>query len=310
MIARGPLEKIVLFGASGFLGRNFLHFWRDLPFEVIAVTRDAHPQSWLKDLHPQARHFSLTDFSEVASLRSLLDGKTGVVSAAANISYKNADPNFDSVQMINSVFPGDLARLCRDRKSAFIHISTDGLYSNKEPGEAPRYFTVDSSINPINAYAQTKAAGEAAVKAANWGSVFRVSFVGSDRGTGKGLVAFLARAFLETPEKVPGFVDNWFTPLHVSQLSEATLRKLNEFSGDFSIDHIATDRAISKFEFLREVACRANLHVGMVEVERKSQVAMNPAPLDQSLKNSYPIEFSTDAMLNACAADLKILSKA
>src|SRR5258708_5337102 len=124
---------------------------------------------------------------------------------------------------VNSEAVGEAARVCRDAGVPLIHISTDGLFSGAHPDGAPHYWSLTDPTNPISAYGRSKLAGERALAEFGWGHALRMSFVGPSRGTGRGLIAFLARR-LEAGANVDGFVDSWFTPAPVQAAATRLLK--------------------------------------------------------------------------------------
>ncbi|MBS1962180.1 MAG: sugar nucleotide-binding protein [Bdellovibrionales bacterium] len=300
------LKRILLLGASGYLGRNLLQEWSEEPLEVVAVTRDAARPAWLDRLSPGAKHLHFPSVDDLSALTSILGPETGVVNSVAIATLPECEKNPEGARAINAVLPERLARYCRDHGAPFLHISTDGLFSNDDLEHAPRYFGLEEPVAPVTVYGRMKREAEIGIEKVGWGHIFRLCFNGPDLGTGRGLLAFLAKASLADPPVVTGFTDNWFTSMHVAPLASAILERLKSGTkARFSLEHLATDRAITKFEYLRLVAERAGIPVNMIERLRKDSLSVSPAPLDQSLRNTYPKTFSTEDLIARSAVDLR-----
>ncbi|MEM1100067.1 MAG: dTDP-4-dehydrorhamnose reductase [Pseudomonadota bacterium] len=103
-----------------------------------------------------------------------------VINAAAYTAVDQAETDADAAHRLNAEAPGELARAAAAHGLPFLHISTDYVFDGS--GEAP--WPVDGRISPLNAYGRTKAAGEAAVRAAGGAhAILRTSWVFSAHGT-------------------------------------------------------------------------------------------------------------------------------
>ncbi|MBV9484902.1 MAG: dTDP-4-dehydrorhamnose reductase, partial [Frankiaceae bacterium] len=85
-----------------------------------------------------------------------------VVNCAAYTAVDAAEDDERTAFAINGEGPGHLARWCAAHGARLIHLSTDYVFA----GEATAPYEVDEPISPQSAYGRSKAAGEAAVRAA------------------------------------------------------------------------------------------------------------------------------------------------
>lgn len=102
-----------------------------------------------------------------------------VVNAAAYTAVDQAESDEDAAHALNAAAPGELARLCAERNSPLIHLSTDYVFDGSK--DAP--YTEDDPVNPLGVYGRTKRAGEVAVTEANPDSlILRTAWVYSPFG--------------------------------------------------------------------------------------------------------------------------------
>lgn len=101
------------------------------------------------------------------------------------------DANRATVEAVNAVAPGELARVARDAGVGFIHVSTDYVFSGTAP-EGGRGWRPDDPMWPANEYGRTKREGELAVLEAG-GTVVRTSWVWSGpEAPGRDFVSVMA----------------------------------------------------------------------------------------------------------------------
>jgi len=83
-----------------------------------------------------------------------------VINGAAYTAVDKAESDRANAFAVNAAGPGSLAAACARHGSALVHLSTDYVFD----GSASRPYREDDPVVPINAYGQSKAAGEAAVR--------------------------------------------------------------------------------------------------------------------------------------------------
>lgn len=102
-----------------------------------------------------------------------------VINAAAYTAVDRAEEDAATAQKVNADAPAAMARACTERGIPFLHISTDYVFDGS--GTTP--WKVDDPIAPLGVYGATKAAGEAAVRAAGGAhAILRTSWVFSAHG--------------------------------------------------------------------------------------------------------------------------------
>lgn len=116
-----------------------------------------------------------------ACAAAILEARPSVViNAAAYTAVDRAEENEDLAQIINDEAPGEMARACAELDIPFLHISTDYVFD----GSGDRPWSPTDPTAPVNAYGRSKAAGEAAVRAAEGRhAILRTSWVFSATGS-------------------------------------------------------------------------------------------------------------------------------
>ncbi|WPZ31613.1 dTDP-4-dehydrorhamnose reductase (plasmid) [Sulfitobacter sp. OXR-159] len=117
---------------------------------------------------------------------------SAVINAAAYTAVDRAEEEEALATVINAAAPGAMARACAEASIPFLHVSTDYVFD----GRGQRPWRPEDPTSPLNAYGRSKAAGEAAVRAAGGPhAILRTSWVFS--ATGRNFVT----AMLELAQK-------------------------------------------------------------------------------------------------------------
>jgi len=128
------MSKVLITGATGFLGKELVQAARTVNQEVIALSRGPCPAEWRNDAGIAHVQLDLSQSDTVAALSNLLTGVTSVIHAAAS-------------------FAGDVAAHARDTIKATENL-IDALEKSKEP---PRLVLV-SSLSVYNVAAMADGA--------------------------------------------------------------------------------------------------------------------------------------------------------
>jgi len=97
-----------------------------------------------------------------------------VINAAAYTAVDKAETEREAAFHLNGQVPGVLARICASAGVPLLHYSTDYVFD----GEKSEPWTEDDPVRPLNAYGESKRAGEEAVLAAGGASyIFRTTWI-------------------------------------------------------------------------------------------------------------------------------------
>ena len=155
--------KVLVTGGCGFIGSNFIRHLLESRGEAVSVvnldklTYAANPAN-LADVVSQSNYrFLRGDIADPVAVREAMDGCTEVVNFAAETHVDRSllgDASFIETDVRGVFVLLEEARRRRVRR--FIQISTDEVYGSIAKGS----FTEESTLNPRNPYAASKAGGD------------------------------------------------------------------------------------------------------------------------------------------------------
>jgi dTDP-4-dehydrorhamnose reductase len=137
--------KVLITGHKGQLGTDLMHCARRRGIDALGVGRS---------------DCDITRMESVEQLFSRAGPFDVVINAAAYTAVDRAESDADAAYAVNRDGAGHLARACAQRGIPLIHISTDYVFG----GFQTRPCTPSDPIGPRGVYAQSKAAGEEAVR--------------------------------------------------------------------------------------------------------------------------------------------------
>ena len=147
-----------------------------------------------------------------------------VVNAAAYTAVDRAETDRDTASVINGSVPGVLAEELRQNGGKLIvHYSTDYVFN----GQASRPYTEDDPTDPVNAYGESKLAGEQSVQ--NAGApyiILRTEWLYATRGTNF-LLTILRLARQGKPLRIVS--DQLGSPTWARMLAEATAQIVSRY---------------------------------------------------------------------------------
>ena len=204
---------------------------------------------------------------------------SAVINAAAYTAVDRAEEEEVLATRINAEAPGAMARACADLEIPFLHVSTDYVFDGS--GQSP--WRPDDPIAPINAYGRSKAAGEAAVRAAGGShAILRTSWVFS--ATGKNFVATMLQ-LSERRDALKVVDDQIGGPTPALSIAETLLQmagamKAGQAGGTY---HYAGAPATSWRCFARETFTTADRAVDVAGIPTSSYPTPAKRPLNSRL---------------------------
>ncbi|MCO6400577.1 MAG: SDR family oxidoreductase [Verrucomicrobia bacterium] len=236
------LRRILVTGASGLLGSQFVLAARERGFEVDAAYR-----TWAF-CPPGVRGIQCDIQDEADCLRLIeLSRPDAVVHCAAWTDVDGCEGQPARALHFNGVVPGLLAAAAKRSARLFVYISTDSVFDGRLGG-----YSEQAVPNPINVYARTKLYGERSVQS-EWNDalVIRTNIVGWNAQPKKSLVEWILSKLIDG-QIVPGFKDVFFNPLEAGTLARILL-DLIEIRGR-GLFHLGASDSCSKLQLAQYIA--------------------------------------------------------
>jgi dTDP-4-dehydrorhamnose reductase len=138
------MRKVLITGASGQLGKEFVKVFSSKGIDFVALER--------KDL-------DVTNFEKVYKTLKEINPSV-VINCSAYNQVDLAETEILKAFSTNAIGPYNLAITCREINAKLIHYSTDYVFDGIKKG----LYTEEDSPNPLNQYARSKLLGEELVK--------------------------------------------------------------------------------------------------------------------------------------------------
>lgn len=245
------------------------------------------------------------DVARPGAARDLLDrSPAGVVVYAAGLTDVDGCERDEALALrLHAEVPAEFARLCRRSGRRFVAISTDHLWDGRTA-----FVEEDEPVRPLNAYARTKAAGEAAVRAEMPDAlILRTNFFGRGPAWRRSLSDWMLGE-LRAGRPLRAFADAHFTPIGLPLLC-GTIRDAVA-TGLVGTFHAAGADRVSKLAFALRLARLAGLPEDLVRegsvadarlaAPRPRDMSLSTAKLARALGRPAPsLDDSLDAVLSA-----------
>ena len=139
------------------------------------------------------------------------------INCAAYTAVDKAESEKEKAFLINADAVGEMASVCKDHQTKFIHISTDYVYD----GSKEMALKEDDAVAPLNVYGWSKLKGEELALNRNSSSlIIRTSWVYSSFGNN--FVKTMLRLFKEKDE-INVVADQYGSPTYAADLAEVIM---------------------------------------------------------------------------------------
>jgi dTDP-4-dehydrorhamnose reductase len=235
------MTRLLVTGATGLLGSNLIRQAAD-SHEVVGWSRSCTARF-------SGCAMDRVDLANADITRRRLDERRPdvIVHCAAMTDVERCERESGVARVINAEATLILAQWCAQHGARFVFISTDSVFD----GRCGHYYEEDRPA-PVNEYARTKLAAEAAV--ANYlpdALILRTNFYGRNFRQKLSLAEWMLKQLAQR-ERFPAFADVRFNPLLVSHLARMILDLMrHRASGVF---HAAARDECSKYEFALLIA--------------------------------------------------------
>jgi dTDP-4-dehydrorhamnose reductase len=254
-------KKILVTGANGQLGKEFQVICALYPqFDFVFVARDDMPV----DNYGLVRNTFLGIKPDYC------------VNCAAYTAVDKAESEKELAFLINGEAPGELAAICKEYNTRFVHISTDYVFD----GRSSVPYKEDAPTHPESVYGASKLDGEQRVMLSNPGSIIiRTSWVYSEFG--RNFVKTMLRLMNEKTE-VNVVNDQFGSPTYAMDLAEVIMQIITyskSFASNAGIYHYSDEGVITWYDFalaIKEIS-GSNCNVHPITTDQFPTVAVRPA---------------------------------
>jgi len=176
-----------------------------------------------------------------------------LINAAAYTAVDKAEQEVEIANQINGQAVGQLAALCKEFHTKFIHVSTDYVFD----GNASSPLKESDKVDPLNAYGASKLLGEELCLQSNPDSIIiRTSWVYSSFG--KNFVKTMLRLMAER-DSLNVVADQIGSPTYAADLAEAIMQIIAHQNWQAGMYNYSNEGVISWADFAKEIASHAGL---------------------------------------------------
>lgn len=273
------MQKILVTGASGFLGWNLCQIARS-DWEVYG-TYFQHPIE-IPDI--KINRLDLTDPDTVSREIDRI-APDAIIHTAAASSPNFCQENPDLSYLINVTASQQLAKICASAKIPFVFTSTDLVFD----GIKPPYLEIDTTC-PINLYGEQKLTAELKILTAYpQVTICRMPLMfGIAPPTATSFIQPWLRS-LNLAESLQLFIDEYRTPVSATTASKGLLLALEKASGQ--IIHLGGKERVSRYEFGRLLAEIFQFDLALIQPISQKDLKMSaPRAADVSMDSRKAIE--------------------
>jgi dTDP-4-dehydrorhamnose reductase len=283
------MARILITGTSGLLGINLAQETMNT-HQIFGLDRGRLGHAPFKIIHGDLLDPRIIE-SAIQSARP-----EWIINCAALADLDRCEEDPDLARRLNTDVPAKLAKTCKARGIALVHISTDAVFD----GMTDAFYKEEDEPNPLSVYARTKLDSERAVLAENPEAIVaRVNFYGWSL-TGKRSLAEFFFHNLTNNKSMSGFTDVKFCPMLVNDTARTLVKMLQKnLKGLY---HLAGPQAMSKYQFGVEIARKFNLreagispksiNTSSLNARRSNNLCLSINKISTDLGEALP-EFST-----------------
>ena len=276
-------KKILLFGASGLLGTNFINFLSEKYDFCLVVNENKFFHKNCTYLHllkeKKGKKSNINTLEEQIKIVS----PDIIINCAANTNLDNCEVNKAKSEYVNTLLPKKLSIICEKNNIQFTHISTDHLFKKNVSFKDESF-----KVEPKNAYAKQKYNAEIFVKKFNKKAlIIRTNFFGHSKDKKNFFNEILRKSNEE--KKITLFDDYFFTPIYSKYLILAVDKLIaKKQSGVFNV---VSNETLSKYEFALIFFKHLKLNMELIQLAKLK---------DQSFKakRSTNLSLSNQKLLN------------
>lgn len=269
------MKKILVIGSNGQLGNCIRKIAPDFELDYEFIFTDSQTLDITNE--DQIKEF----FSE--------NKPEFCINASAYTAVDLAEKEEDKAFAVNAEGVGNLAKVCNDNKTLFIHVSTDYVFD----GETNLDYSEDDFTNPIGVYGKSKLVGEELALENNHQTIIlRTSWLYSEFN--KNFVKTMLNLFPQK-EELGIVADQFGQPTNANDLAEAIMNIIESPNKTFGIFHFSNYPETTWFEFAQKIAdfSKSPIKLNALTTEQYPTPAKRPKRSTMCLdkiENVYGIE--------------------
>jgi len=236
------INKILLFGSSGMLGRYIYSYFnniQNISLSTIDIRISCESLETIEDI----------------LIRNGIDQYTCIINCIGAIPQRQAQSSPDkNYFLVNSIFPNLLWHICKKYNAKMIHPTTDCVFSGKRG-----LYTEFDEHDETNSYGVSKSLGEPVGC-----TVIRTSIIGKELINKK---SFLEWVISNNNNKINGFTNhmwNGITCLEYCKIIDRIITNNLFWSG---VRHISSPTPKSKYEMACIISDTFNLNIEITSLE-------------------------------------------
>jgi dTDP-4-dehydrorhamnose reductase len=247
-------EKVTILGGKGMLGSD-----------VSGLCR-------LKNINFESFDLPEFDITNYEQLAGILQKSDLVINCAAYTDVEGAEEQKEQAFKINAEAVGRLGKIAKEIGLWVLHISTDFVFD----GRAKRPYTETDEPNPINAYGQSKLAGEQLLVA----SGCRCCIIRTEWTYGLGGNNFITKLIRNASDKNElKIVDDQIGSPTATEEAAKMILKLASLKQE-GLFHFAAEGFASRFEMAGFILNKLNLPVKLRSCKTKDFPSAAKRPLN------------------------------
>jgi dTDP-4-dehydrorhamnose reductase len=226
--------KILVLGANGQVGMCLSDKLFQTNYQTILTSR---------------AQIDITDFE--ATRNNIFNINADVIiNASAYTAVDNAEHDHINANLVNNLAVANIAKICSEMGSTFIHFSTDYVFD----GKASKPYIESFQTNPNSIYGMTKLMGEQAIQNSNCKYlIFRTGWVFSEHGNN----FFKTMLRLAKDKKDLSVVsDQVGSPTYAQDIANIVIKTLDQIEKKncrYGLYHYSGDEPCSWYEFAKKI---------------------------------------------------------
>jgi dTDP-4-dehydrorhamnose reductase/SAM-dependent methyltransferase len=238
--------KIVLFGATGMLGRYVLEVLKD-KYDTTCILRDDYDietDTWLK----------LEDI-----LTNNLQKNDVIINCAGIIPQKYKKDNYRTYIRVNTLFPHKLDEITKKICCRFIHITTDCVFDGVNGN-----YSINDVHTSTDIYGTSKSLGEP-----EDATIIRTSIIGEELFGKKSLIEWVKS---NKNGNIKGYTNHFWNGVTCLELAKCIKNVLDNNTFWNGIKHICSPNIVTKYElccYINEIY-DLNIEITPIETECKN----------------------------------------